>query len=108
MSNDLPWIHDGRDSCLSGLISWPFRPTASSLMAGLMAPVKHYPSIRESVEIVCLQSNHRGSYTRINPESSFLLMSAAKQSHNLFFRQDIEKQAAEQDIDIEHLSNRHG
>lgn len=77
--------------------------------AGLLAPVKHYPPIRELVEIVCMRpGNHCGAYTRINPESSFLLMSAAKQSHNLFFRKDIEKQAAKQDINIEHFSNRYG
>jgi hypothetical protein len=35
-------------------------------------------------------------------------MYAAKQSLNQFFHQDMEKWAAEQDIDIEHFSNWYG
>ncbi|RSM09710.1 hypothetical protein CEP52_004010 [Fusarium oligoseptatum] len=96
MINDLSWIHGGRDVCLSGLI---------------LAAANGFKSndgsngTRETLPAHERVSNHCGAYARINPESSFLLMPVAKQSHNPFFHQNSEKRAAEQDIDIKHFSN---
>jgi hypothetical protein len=73
-----------------------------------MTLVEYCPFIRGSVGVACVYGDHRGGYTHINPESSFPFMYAAKQSLNQFFHQDMEKWAAEQDIDIEHFSNWYG
>ncbi|ETS85223.1 hypothetical protein PFICI_03248 [Pestalotiopsis fici W106-1] len=79
------------------MIWWPLRPDHD--MLGLLAD--KVPSMKTQVAVAAIYCDYEGLYKRLQPDPNWYLWTAAANSRNTFYRQDIEKRAEEQGIDLD-------
>ncbi|KAL5048110.1 hypothetical protein BDW71DRAFT_196484 [Aspergillus fruticulosus] len=81
--------------CLPWLIWYPLKRPENSLYS----LSKRCPSMHVQIVIACIYATYKGLYERLNLRPCIALMETAEKTGNLFYKEDIEKRAAELGID---------
>jgi hypothetical protein len=79
------------------MIWWPLRPDHDMLR--LLAD--KVPSMKKQVAVAAIYCDYQSLYTELQPDPHWHLWAAAANSRNAFYRQDLEKRAGEQGIDLD-------
>ncbi|KAI1174726.1 hypothetical protein F4777DRAFT_599215 [Nemania sp. FL0916] len=84
------------------LIWWPLRPMA--MMLTML--VDKVPEMREQAAVAAIFCDYESEYKALRPTPNDHIWFAATQSHNPFYREDVERRAKEQGIeDVERINS---
>ncbi|KAF6827577.1 hypothetical protein CMUS01_08945 [Colletotrichum musicola] len=98
MSNDLSRINEHvRGEDLPLVFWWPYRPDENTLRELAW----RRPDLKDHVAVACIVANYQGVFDELEAEPSRQQWEVACQSPNAHYRGNVERRAAEQDIDLE-------
>ncbi|KAG8158399.1 hypothetical protein KVR01_011521 [Diaporthe batatas] len=97
MNNDLSSVFDLARPYLIWYPLWPQRETLEEL-------AEMCPSMRLQVAHACIVADYRMQYDKLQIRPSWILWQEAKNSHNPYYKEDLERRSAELGFDVSSTS----